>query len=134
MPRKSVEDFRYEEARRKNNPPDKDGMNRLFHAERLEFSGKTLNYVLFAADYPVTALTAPWQDAAGPSERIFAVQTSEKVIKRCILMTTDPGDLVSDPTCGSGTIAYCAEKRNSIVNEFSVLKTNRKQNEAKLTE
>jgi len=89
---------------------DREGMQRLFHSERLELSGDTLNYVLFGDDYPVTAITAPWQDTTGPSERIFAVQTGEKVIERCILMTTDPGDLVFDPTCGSGTTAYCAEK------------------------
>ncbi|MBC7109087.1 MAG: site-specific DNA-methyltransferase [Methanomassiliicoccales archaeon] len=89
---------------------DREGMHRLLHSERLEFSGETLNYVLFADDYPVTPLTAPWQDTTGPSERIFAVQTGEKVIERCILMTTDPGDLVFDPTCGSGTTAWCAEK------------------------
>jgi adenine-specific DNA-methyltransferase len=89
---------------------DREGMKRLLCAERLEFSGDSLNYVLFADDYPVTPLTAPWQDTTGPSERIFAVQTGEKVIERCILMTTDPGDLVFDPTCGSGTTAYCAEK------------------------
>jgi len=89
---------------------DREGMQRLLHSERLEFSGDTLNYVLFGDDYPVTTLTAPWQDTTGPSERIFAVQTGEKVIERCILMTTDPGDLVFDPTCGSGTTAYCAEK------------------------
>jgi adenine-specific DNA-methyltransferase len=89
---------------------DREGMQRLFHSERLELSGETLNYVLFGDDYPVTAITAPWQDTTGPSERIFAVQTGEKVIERCILMTTDPGDLVFDPTCGSGTTAYCAEK------------------------
>ncbi|WP_244363735.1 site-specific DNA-methyltransferase [Thermus brockianus] len=98
------------------NPPkngwstDRGGMNRLAQAERLEFSGETLNYTLFADDYPVTPLTAPWQDTTGPKKRIFAVQTGEKVIERCILMTTDPGDLVFDPTCGSGTTAYCAEK------------------------
>jgi very-short-patch-repair endonuclease/DNA modification methylase len=78
---------------------DREGMQRLFHSERLELSGDTLNYVLFGDDYPVTAITAPWQDTTGPSERIFAVQTGEKVIERCILMTTDPGDLVFDPTC-----------------------------------
>ncbi|MGQ9627250.1 MAG: hypothetical protein ACUVV0_10160, partial [Anaerolineae bacterium] len=81
----------------------------LSQAERLEFSGETLNYVLFGDDYPVTALTAPWQDTTGPSERIFAVQTGEKVIERCILMTTDPGDLVFDPTCvRKGTRVWCS--------------------------
>lgn len=89
---------------------DETGMNRLIQADRVEFSGDTLNYILFGDDYPVTPLTAPWQDTTGPSERIFAVQTGEKVVERCILMTTDPGDLVFDPTCGSGTTAYCAEK------------------------
>ncbi|HHY34402.1 MAG TPA: site-specific DNA-methyltransferase [Firmicutes bacterium] len=103
------------QGRRVNSPKngwatDETGMTRLALANRLEFSGETLNYVLFADDYPVTALTVPWQDTTGAAERIFAVQTGEKVIERCLLMTTDPGDLVFDPTCGSGTTAYVAEQ------------------------
>jgi adenine-specific DNA-methyltransferase len=55
-------------------------------------------------------LTSPWNDTVGPQDKRYVVQTSAEVIKRCILMTTDPGDLVFDPTCGSGTAAYVAEQ------------------------
>jgi adenine-specific DNA-methyltransferase len=51
-----------------------------------------------------------WNDVAGASDKIYVVQTAQAVIERCILMTTDPGDLVLDPTCGSGTTAYVAEQ------------------------
>ena len=51
-----------------------------------------------------------WDDTHGASDLVYVVQTSNKVIQRCILMTTDPGDLVFDPTCGSGTTAYVAEQ------------------------
>lgn len=92
-------------------PPD--GMARLAEAKRLEPLGDALRYVLFHDDYPVTALTNPWNDLSwsGFSERkVYAVQTNTQVVKRCMLMTTDPGDLVLDPTCGSGTTAYVAEQ------------------------
>jgi adenine-specific DNA-methyltransferase len=52
----------------------------------------------------------PWEDTVGADDKTFAVQTNTEVVKRCILMTTDPGDVVLDPTCGSGTTAYVAEQ------------------------
>ena len=62
-------------------------------------------------DFPVTRLTNAWTDTSGKAtERLDVVQTQEKVVERCLLMTTDPGDLVLDPTCGSGTTAYVSEQ------------------------
>jgi adenine-specific DNA-methyltransferase len=92
----------------KTNPT---GMNRLILANRVEpySSGDTLRYVLKFSDYPVSPLPSLWTDTAPPSDKIYAVQTNNRVIERCILMTTQPGDLVLDPTCGSGTTAYVAE-------------------------
>jgi adenine-specific DNA-methyltransferase len=67
----------------------------------------------FYDDFPVFSLNNVWSDtgiAGRPGEKIYVVQTSPKVLERCILMTTDPGDLILDPTCGSGTTAYVAEQ------------------------
>ncbi|MCS6304046.1 MAG: site-specific DNA-methyltransferase [Nitrospira sp.] len=61
-------------------------------------------------DFPIIPLTAYWDDVGGAGDRLYVVQTSTKVVERCVLMTTDPGDLVLDPTCGSGTTAYVAEQ------------------------
>jgi len=87
-----------------------EGLKRLKHAERLWVSRNTLRYVRYLDDFPVVPLTNVWDDTMGEREMLYAVQTNTKVVERCILMTTDPGDLVFDPTCGSGTTAYCAEK------------------------
>lgn len=85
------------------------GMRRLIAAGRIEAPARTPNYVFFADDYPVEELTNVWSDTQGASDRSYVVQTSTKVIERCVLMTTDPGDLIFDPTCGAGTSAYIAE-------------------------
>jgi DNA modification methylase len=87
-----------------------EGMRRLAHAERIWLSANTLRYVRYLDDFPVVPITNVWDDTMGEREMLYAVQTNTKVVERCILMTTDPGDLVFDPTCGSGTTAYCAEK------------------------
>jgi adenine-specific DNA-methyltransferase len=88
-----------------------DGLERLTAAERLVASRNVLRYKRLISDFGWTPITHIWQDTMQFGiERIFAVKTAEKVIERCTLMTTDPGDLVFDPTCGSGTTAYCAEK------------------------
>jgi adenine-specific DNA-methyltransferase len=91
---------------------NEDGMKRLAAASRLEpyEDGETLRYVLKLSDSPITSLTNLWGDTSAPSNKVYAVQTSTKVLQRCLLMTTDPGDLVVDPTCGSGTTAYVAEQ------------------------
>jgi adenine-specific DNA-methyltransferase len=79
-------------------------------ADRLYVAGNTLRYMRYLDDYPVALLVDNWQDTGPEPEKVFVVQTSTRVIERCILMTTDPGDLVLDPTCGGGTTAYCSEK------------------------
>jgi adenine-specific DNA-methyltransferase len=87
-----------------------EGLNRLAAAERLAVFGKTLRQKRYYEDLPVSPIDNIWDDTIGEAEKLYAVQTNTKVVERCILMTTDPGDLVFDPTCGSGTTAYCAEK------------------------
>ena len=93
---------------------DKAGLDRLAAAKRLEAYGTTLSYRRLASDFPFLPLNNSWSDTltGGFAEvRYYVVQTTTKVIERCVLMTTDPGDLVFDPTCGSGTTAYAAEQR-----------------------
>ena len=87
-----------------------DGMKSLTKKKRLLAPGNTLRYKLYYDDYPVQELSHMWMDLQGATDKTYVVQTSTKAIERCVLMTTDPGDLVFDPTCGSGTTAYVAEK------------------------
>ncbi len=87
-----------------------DGMKRLIKANRLYTKSKTPRFIRFLSDFPVIELTNLWDDVMGTDEKIYTVQTNTKIIERCMLMTTDPGDLVLDPTCGSGTTAYVAEQ------------------------
>jgi adenine-specific DNA-methyltransferase len=90
-----------------------EGMNRLLKAERLLGGGNTLSYIRFADDYPVVPLSNTWTDtgvSGFSAEKVFVVQTSPDVVTRCVLMTTMPGDLVLDPTGGSGTTAFVAER------------------------
>jgi len=89
------------------------GMARLEKANRLFPIGNTLMYRRFLDDYAVYPVANVWDDvkATGFSERkTYVVQSGSRMVERCILMTTDPGDLVLDPTCGSGTTAYVAEQ------------------------
>lgn len=88
----------------------KDGMAKLIAANRVFAAGENLYYKLYQADYPVTSLTNLWSDMSGPKDIRYIVQTFHKVVQRCILMTTDPGDLILDPTSGSGTTAFVAEQ------------------------
>ena len=91
-----------------------DGMERLEMASRLAFSGKTLRFIRPFEDYPYQAFNDIWDDTRQSGfgdEKRYVVQTPARVIQRCILMTTDPGDLVFDPTCGSGTTAYVSEQQ-----------------------
>ncbi len=90
-----------------------DGMRRLALAGRFHVSRNTIQYVRFADDFAVKSRNNMWTDTLTgqfTEDKVFVVQTNTKVIERCILMTTDPGDLVLDPTCGSGTTAYVAEQ------------------------
>ena len=85
------------------------GMERLNRAGRLLPLKTTLRYARYFADYPVKEASNIWADLGGAADLVYVVQTATKVIQRCILMATDPGDLVLDPTCGSGTAAHMAE-------------------------
>jgi adenine-specific DNA-methyltransferase len=89
------------------------GMRRLFCASRLEPRGTSLSYVRFIDDFPAVAINNIWSDVKFSSrseDKTYIVQTSARTVERCLLMASDPGDLVLDPTCGSGTTAYVAEQ------------------------
>ncbi|NML65550.1 site-specific DNA-methyltransferase [Hymenobacter sp. RP-2-7] len=91
--------------------PDK-GLPNLVRKKRLMAQGNSINLVRYLDDFPLMPIADLWDDTAsgGGEDKRYVVQTTQKVIQRCILMTTDPGDLVLDPTCGSGTTAYVAEQ------------------------
>jgi adenine-specific DNA-methyltransferase len=91
----------------------KPGMDRLAALGRLVASKTGLYYKRYLDDFPVRPITDRWSDTASggfTDEKLYVVQTNQKIIQRCLLMTTDPGDLVLDPTCGSGTTAAVAEQ------------------------
>ena len=88
-----------------------EGMDRLARAERLfSGTGASVGGVVFWEDRGRSAISNLWTDTKGEESPVYSVQTARKVLERCLLMTTDPGDLVLDPTCGSGTTAFVAEK------------------------
>ena len=91
-----------------------DGMYRLIKANRLILSGTLPNYKRYVDDFPVVPISDNWDDTAiagfSGEEKLYIVQTATRVVERCIQMSTDPGDLVLDPTCGSGTTATVAEQ------------------------
>jgi adenine-specific DNA-methyltransferase len=88
------------------------GMSRLQKARRLIQPARNLSYVRYIDDFPARPMTNLWDDTASSfmSDKVYVVQTNTKVVERCLLMATDPGDLVLDPTCGSGTTATVAEQ------------------------
>ncbi len=92
-----------------------DGMQRVIRADRALKTGRNLSFRKFFDDFSALAIDNFWSDVSGgitsrSDPKIYVVQTSTKIVERCILMTTDPGDLALDPTCGSGTTAYVAEQ------------------------
>lgn len=90
-----------------------EGMKRLAAARRIIRIGEGIRFVTYLSDFPYSNLTTIWDDTGTGSflePNVYVVQTGLKIIQRCILMTTDPGDIVLDPTCGSGTSAYVAEQ------------------------
>ena len=112
-----VRSFHYEgrdfEPGRGTFKTDAKGLQALAAANRLLPIGNTLTFVRYLDDFPAFPLTNSWTDTvtSGFSEaKVYVVQTNTKVVERCILMSTDPGDLVLDPTCGAGTTAYVAEQ------------------------
>ena len=88
----------------------REGMERLILANRIAAPGSLPTFVQFHDEFAVQPIHNLWNDTHGATDMQYVVQTSRKVVERCILMTTDPGDLVLDPTCGSGTTAYVAEQ------------------------
>ena len=91
----------------------RDGMKQLYQLKRLAISGRSLRYIRFIDDFPVFPISNLWDDTGTgqfTEAKKYVVQTNSKVVERCLLMTTDPGDLVLDPTCGSGTTAFAAEQ------------------------
>ena len=90
-----------------------DGMNRLAYANRIHVTKGSIHYRRFIQDFPYQKRTNFWDDTGTggfTDDKIYVVQTNTKVVERCLLLATDPGDLVLDPTCGSGTTAYVAER------------------------
>ena len=86
------------------------GMNRLQRSNRLLISGDTLRYKRYLEDFSVVHISNMWSEQLSEQNKTYVVQTASKVIERCLLMATEPGDLVLDPTCGSGTTAFVAEQ------------------------
>ena len=89
-----------------------DGMERLKKVKRIDYFGNSLSYIRYVDDNPVTPLNNSWMDtgfAGFATDKKYVVETNTKVVERCLIMTTDPGDLVLDITCGSGTTTYVAE-------------------------
>jgi adenine-specific DNA-methyltransferase len=89
------------------------GLHRLLRAERVHVAESSFRYRRYHSDFGVQPFANIWTDTGTGNftdEKIYVVQTGSKTVERCILMTTDPGDLVLDPTCGSGTTAYVAEQ------------------------
>jgi adenine-specific DNA-methyltransferase len=94
---------------------NRSGMDRLLAAGRVHAGrGRNLGYIRYVDDFPAAPISNLWADTLGQGQfggdKLYVVQSATKVIERCILMSSDPGDLVLDPTCGSGTTAYVAEQ------------------------
>jgi len=104
------EDTTFETKRGKSWRTNKEGIEKLKKANRFFVLGKKLYYKMYLSDFGYSSLINQWMDTIEFGGRSYVVQTTPTVIQRCLFMTTDPGDLVLDPTCGSGTTAYVAEQ------------------------
>lgn len=108
--------FTYEFEGRAYPPPKngygttEEGIRRLAQSRLLQIEGNRLTFLMYAGQGSTAAMTSPWYDTVGADNKNYVVQTNSEVVKRCILMTTDPGDLVLDPTMGSGTTASVCEQ------------------------
>jgi adenine-specific DNA-methyltransferase len=107
-------DFEYEgkliKAKKNSWKTNRQGIEKLIKKNRLYLGGNTIYYVQKFSDFPVKTISNIWDGMRGDMDMRYVVQTSSKAIQRCILMSTDPGDLVIDPTCGSGTTASVCEQ------------------------
>ena len=106
----SVQGKTYSHPRGKSWKTNETGMRRLQFADRLHPLKTSLRWRYFFDDAPSEVITDVWLDTFAAADKSYVVQTAASVVQRCLLMTTDPGDLVLDPTCGSGTAAYVAEQ------------------------
>ena len=88
----------------------KESIEKLIRIGRIRPFGNTLRFLKYLNDFPFKPLNNLWDGLAGAKDIVYVVQTNDEIVKRCILMSTDPGDLVLDPTCGSGTTAHIAEQ------------------------
>lgn len=88
-----------------------EGIHNVIKANRVTATENSIRFVTYFDDFPYRALTNVWLGFGGAADPTYVVQTNPEIIERCVLMTTDPGDLIFDPTCGSGTTAFVAEKR-----------------------
>lgn len=91
-------------------PTTIDKIRNLVRANRIEIEGQYLRYIMKASDCSLTKINLTWTDTIGARDQNYVVETNPVIVQRCMLLTTDPGDLVLDPTCGSGTTAYVAEQ------------------------
>lgn len=87
-----------------------EGLEKLKKENRFEIEKNSISVKVYLDDYPVVAINSLWEQIGAASEKIYVVQTSEEIVRRCMMMTTMPGDLILDITCGSGTTSYVAEK------------------------
>ena len=101
---------RYNPGGQRSWKTNKEGMTKLMRSLRISSTGKSIRYKRFLDDFPAYEINNVWEDISVGTEKTYVVETPFKVIERCVLMTTDPGDLVLDPTCGSGTTATVAEQ------------------------
>jgi adenine-specific DNA-methyltransferase len=91
-------------------PSGTEKLERVAKADRFEIEGQYVRYIMKLSDDDTTKLNLTWTDTVGARDQRYVVETNEFVVQRCVLLTTDPGDLVLDPTCGSGTTATVAEQ------------------------
>ena len=105
---------------------DKSGMDKLAETNRLDGDGRSLRWKQYESEFPGKKISNMWARQLSADDLHYIVETSELVVERCMLMTTDPGDLVLDPTCGSGTTAYVAEKwgRRWITSDMGLVSVN----------
>ena len=87
-----------------------EGIQGIIKARRIAATENSIRFITYFDDFPYRAYTNLWSGFGGAADPVYVVQTNEKIIERCLLMTTDPGDLAFDPTCGSGTTAFVAEQ------------------------
>lgn len=100
----------FEPGRSRSWKTNKEGMKKLIESGRVFAPGSTLRYINYYQDFPLSTLTNFWTDTVGELKKTYVVQTATKIIERCILMTTNPSDVVLDITAGSGTTGYVAEQ------------------------